>query len=208
MSDRIKRILSALKEFYPEASCSLEYSAPHELLFATRLSAQCTDARVNIVTEELFEKYKTLEDFAAADVGELESIIHSCGFYRTKARDIINCANMLISDFEGVIPDNIETLCTLPGVGRKTANLIVGDLYGKSAIVADTHCIRLSNRLGLVSSKDPYKVEMALRSIIPEEESSDFCHRLVLFGREVCSARSPKCDECPLRDLCPSYKSH
>jgi len=200
----INNIITALEKAYPDAECSLEYSKPHELLFATRLSAQCTDARVNLVTPALFERYKTLEDFAAADLEELEGYIRPCGFYHTKARDIIACASMLLERFDGVIPDDIDTLVTLPGVGRKTANLIVGDLYGKSAVVADTHCIRLSNRLGLADSKDPYKVEMSLRAVLPDDLSSDFCHRLVLHGRNVCTARAPKCSECTLAPYCPS----
>jgi len=200
----ITNIITALEKAYPDAECSLEYSKPHELLFATRLSAQCTDARVNLVTPALFERYKTLEDFAAADLEELEGYIRPCGFYHTKARDIIACASMLLERFDGVIPDDIDTLVTLPGVGRKTANLIVGDLYGKSAVVADTHCIRLSNRLGLADSKDPYKVEMSLRAVLPDDLSSDFCHRLVLHGRNVCTARAPKCSECTLAPYCPS----
>lgn len=202
--DNINNIITALEKLYPDAECSLNYTQPHELLFATRLSAQCTDARVNIVTGPLFERYKTLEDFANADLEEMEEYIRTCGFYHTKARDIIACANVLLEKFDGVIPDDIDTLCTLPGVGRKTANLIVGDLYGKSAVVADTHCIRLSNRLGLASSKDPYKVEMSLRKVLPDDLSSDFCHRLVLHGRNMCTARAPKCGECPLAPYCPS----
>ncbi len=204
MDQKINEIISALEKEYPDAKCSLVYEKPHELLFATRLSAQCTDARVNIVTESLFKRYKTIEDFANADLDELEEYVRPCGFYHTKARDIIACANALLERFDGVIPDDIDTLCTLPGVGRKTANLIVGDLYGKAAFVADTHCIRLSNKLGLASSKDPYKVELALREVIPEKLSGDFCHRLVLHGRNVCTARSPKCSECVLSELCPS----
>ncbi len=207
MNDRLSYIIDALKKDYPDAVCSLEYQKPHELLFSTRLSAQCTDARVNIVAKDLYERYQSLEDFAAADLTELEGYVRPCGFYHTKAKDIIACAAMLLEKFDGVIPDNIETLITLPGVGRKTANLIVGDLYHKPAIVADTHCIRLSNRLGLADSKDPAKVEAQLKAIIPPEESSDWCHRLVLHGRSVCQARKPMCEKCSLQPVCPSAET-
>ena len=204
MNKRLSFIIDALKKEYPDAVCSLEYEQPHELLFSTRLSAQCTDARVNIVAKDLYARYRTLEDFANADLEELESYVRPCGFYHTKAKDIIACAAMLLEKFDGVIPDEIDVLTTLPGVGRKTANLIVGDLYGKPAIVADTHCIRLANRLGLANSKDPAKVEAQLKAIIPPEESSDWCHRLVLHGRAVCQARKPMCDRCSLQPVCPS----
>jgi len=204
MKAKLDFIIHALKNDYPDAVCSLEYEKPHELLFSTRLSAQCTDARVNIVTKDLYKRYQTLEDFANADLEELEQYVRPCGFYHTKARDIIACAAVLLEKYNGVIPDDIDTLTTLPGVGRKTANLIVGDLYGKPAIVADTHCIRLSNRLGLANSKDPAKVEAQLKEIIPPEESSDWCHRLVLHGRAVCQARKPMCNKCSLRPVCPS----
>ncbi len=200
---RIDKIIEALEKDYPEAVCSLNYDKPHELLFATRLAAQCTDERVNMITPALYGKYPTLESIAEADTGDVEEIIHSCGFFRTKARDIILAAQMLLSEFGGRVPDNMEDLLRLPGVGRKTANLILGDVYNKPAIVVDTHCIRLSNRLGLVKTKDPTKIETALREILPPEKSSDFCHRLVLHGRAVCEARSPKCGLCSLYDLCP-----
>ena len=200
--ERALKAIEALKELYPEAICSLNASNPFELLVATRLSAQCTDARVNLVTPALFERYKTVEDYAAADVKDIEKYIHSCGFYKSKAESIVGMAQKIISDFGGEVPDNIEDLTTLPGVGRKTANLIVGDVYGKAAIVVDTHCIRITNRLGLVKEKDPKKIELALKKIIPADEGSDFCHRIVLFGRDVCSARKPKCDECSLFDFC------
>ena len=200
--ERALKAIEALKELYPEAICSLNASNPFELLVATRLSAQCTDARVNLVTPALFERYKTVEDYAAADVKDIEKYIHSCGFYKSKAESIVGMAQKILSDFGGEVPDNIEDLTTLPGVGRKTANLIVGDVYGKAAIVVDTHCIRITNRLGLVKEKDPKKIELALKKIIPAEEGSDFCHRIVLFGRDVCSARKPKCDECTLFDFC------
>ena len=200
--ERALKAIETLKKLYPEAICSLNASNPFELLVATRLSAQCTDARVNLVTPALFERYKTVEDYAAADVKDIEKYIHSCGFYKSKAESIVGMAQKILSDFGGEVPDNIEDLTTLPGVGRKTANLIVGDVYGKAAIVVDTHCIRITNRLGLVKEKDPKKIELALKKIIPAEEGSDFCHRIVLFGRDVCSARKPKCDECSLFDFC------
>lgn len=202
--ERVRIIIKILKERYPDPKCSLEYSDPFQLLVATRLAAQCTDARVNMITPALFERYPAIEDFANAELSELERLIRSCGLYRTKARDIKAMAKMIIGVYGGVIPDTIEVLTKLPGVGRKTANLIVGDVYGKPAVVADTHCIRISNRLGLCSTKNPYKVEKQLRKILPPEESNDFCHRLVLFGREICSARSPRCEICPLADYCPS----
>lgn len=200
--ERALKAIEILKKLYPEAICSLNASNPFELLVATRLSAQCTDARVNLVTPALFERYKTVEDYAAADVKDIEKYIHSCGFYKSKAESIVGMAQKILSDFGGEVPDNIEDLTTLPGVGRKTANLIVGDVYGKAAIVVDTHCIRITNRLGLVKEKDPKKIELALKKIIPADEGSDFCHRIVLFGRDVCSARKPKCDECSLFDFC------
>ena len=200
--ERALKAIEILKKLYPEAICSLNASNPFELLVATRLSAQCTDARVNLVTPALFERYKTVEDYAAADVKDIEKYIHSCGFYKSKAESIVGRAQKILSDFGGEVPDNIEDLTTLPGVGRKTANLIVGDVYGKAAIVVDTHCIRITNRLGLVKEKDPKKIELALKKIIPAEEGSDFCHRIVLFGRDVCSARKPKCDDCSLFDFC------
>lgn len=200
--ERALKAIETLKKLYPEAICSLNASNPFELLVATRLSAQCTDARVNLVTPALFERYKTVEDYAAADVKDIEKYIHSCGFYKSKAESIVGMAQKILSDFGGEVPDNIEDLTTLPGVGRKTANLIVGDVYGKAAIVVDTHCIRITNRLGLVKEKDPKKIELALKKIIPAEEGSDFCHRIVLFGRDICSARKPKCEECTLFDFC------
>jgi endonuclease III len=199
--------IEKLKERYPDGVCSLEYTDPLQLLIATRLSAQCTDARVNLVTPALFARYPTLDDFADASVEEVGEYIRSCGLYKTKARDIVAMANRLRDDYGGVVPDTVEELIKLPGVGRKTANLICGDIYGKPAVVADTHCIRISNRLGLCHVKDPYKVEMALKKLLPPEESNSFCHRLVLFGRDVCSARSPRCGACPLAEVCPSCES-
>ena len=199
---RALNAIEVLKKEYPEAICSLNASNPFELLVAVRLSAQCTDARVNLVTPALFEKYKTLDDYCNADVKDIEKIIHSCGFYKSKAESIIDMAKGVRDRFGGVVPDNIEDLITLNGVGRKTANLIVGDIYGKESIVVDTHMIRISNRIGLVTDKDPKKIEFALKKIIPADEGSDFCHRIVLFGRDICSARKPKCDICPMEYNC------
>ena len=203
---RASLAVEALKKEYPEAICSLDYKNDFQLLVATRLSAQCTDARVNIVTPALFAKYPTVEDFAAAEVGDVEELIRSCGFFRTKAKDIVAMAQKIISDFGGKVPDNIEDLTSLPGVGRKTANLICGDIFGKPAVVADTHLIRISNLLGLVESKDPFKVEKALRELIPPEESNDFCHHCVLHGRAVCIARRPDCANCCMAEFCKSAK--
>lgn len=200
--ERALAAVEILKQRYPDALCSLNASNPFELLVAVRLSAQCTDARVNLVTPALFAKYKTLDDYASADVADVENIIKSCGFYKNKALSIIGMAQKIRDDFGGKVPDNIDDLVTLPGVGRKTANLIVGDVYGKESIVVDTHMIRISNRLGLVSEKDPYKIELALKKIIPSDEGSDFCHRVVLFGRDFCPARKPKCDICPMTEIC------
>ena len=195
-------LVEGLKKEYPDAICSLTADNPFELLVATRLSAQCTDARVNLVTPALFSKYRTLDDYVNADVKDIEDIIHSCGFYHGKARDIIEMARGVRDRFGGVVPDNIEDLTTLSGVGRKTANLIVGDVYGKPAVVADTHLIRLTNRMGLVETKDPKKVELELKKILPPEESNDFCHRAVLHGRAICTARKADCENCCLKDVC------
>lgn len=195
--------VEALKEAYPEAICSLVYSDPLQLLIATRLSAQCTDARVNLVTPELFSKYKTLDDLANAEVEDVERIIRSCGFYHDKARDIVGIAKKIKSDFGGKVPSSIEELTSLPGVGRKTANLIMGDVFhAPSSVVTDTHLIRISNRIGLVDTKDPKKVEFELRKLLPPDESNDFCHRTVLHGRAVCTARKAHCDICTLKDFC------
>ena len=199
----IDKIIENLEQDYPDSICSLEYDKDYELLFAVRLSAQCTDERVNMVTPALFEKYPTLEAFANADVTDVEQLIRSCGFYHMKARDLVNSAIMILADFDGKVPDNMEDLLKLPGVGRKTANLILGDVYKvPSSVVVDTHCIRISNRIGLVHVKDPVKIETALREILPGEKSSDFCHRLVLHGRAVCTARNPKCENCSIRPYC------
>ncbi len=200
--ERVLNAIEILKKEYPEAICSLEYENPFELLVATRLSAQCTDARVNMVTPELFSTYKTLDDYVNADLADVERIIKSCGFYRDKAKSIIGMAKMVRDNFGGRVPDNIEDLITLPGVGRKTANLIVGDVYGKESIVVDTHMIRISNRIGLVNVKDPVKIERELKKVVPAEEGAAFCHRIVLFGREHCPARKPKCETCPMEKNC------
>lgn len=196
-----------LEEKYPDALCSLTYSAPHELMIAGRLSAQCTDARVNIVTKDLFARYKSIQDFANADVKDVEDIVKPCGLYKTKAKSIVEMCRKIMTDFGGEIPQTIEELTTLSGIGRKTANLIMGDVFHKPAIVTDTHCIRICGRLGLTKNTEPHKVEMDLLKIIPPEKSSDFCHRLVLFGREICKARGEKCENCPLTELCKEYKN-
>ena len=200
--ERAKLLVEGLKKEYPEAICSLVADNPFELLVATRLSAQCTDARVNLVTPALFAKYRILDDYVNADVKDIEDIIHSCGFYHGKARDIIEMARGVRDRFGGVVPDNIDDLTSLQGVGRKTANLIVGDVYKKPAVLADTHLIRLTNRMGLVNTKDPKTVEMELKKILPPEESNDFCHRCVLHGRAVCTARKADCENCSLKEYC------
>lgn len=200
--ERAQGICEILKSEYPEAVCQLNADTPFQLIVATRLSAQCTDARVNLVTPALFEKYPSENELAEAPLDDVENLIHSCGFYHGKARDLIGMATMVRDIYGGVLPDTIEELTKLPGVGRKTANLIVGDVYKKPAVVADTHVIRITNLLGLTDSKDPTKVELQLKKILPPEESNDFCHRIVLHGRAVCIARRPKCDECALKPLC------
>ncbi len=205
--ERALAAVEALKNEYTDALCSLVAGNPLELLIATRLSAQCTDARVNLVTPALFAKYKTVEDYADAKQEDVEEIIRSCGFFRTKAADIIAMSRQIIDNFGGEVPDTVEKLTTLQGVGRKTANLIVGDVYGKPAVVTDTHVIRITNLLGLVATKDPFKVEMRLRELLPPEESNDFCHRCVLHGRAVCVAGRPKCGECVMADFCINKKS-
>ena len=201
--ERAQLITEKLKELYPRAVCSLNYTTPIEMLIATQLSAQCTDARVNIVTAELFKKYTSVYDFAAADYDELCCDIRSTGFYRNKAKNIIAASQRIIDEYGGNVPDTMEDLLTLPGTGRKTANLVLGDIFKKPAIVVDTHCIRLSNRMGLTKNTDPVKIEMDLKKVIAAEESNDFCHRTVMHGRAVCTARKPKCDECGLYDICP-----
>ena len=199
----VNAIIQELERLYPDALCSLQYKKDYQLLFAVRLSAQCTDARVNQVTPALFARFPTLESFAQADEEEVGQYVHSCGFWRAKARDIVASAQMLLERFGGKVPDNMDDLLSLPGVGRKTANLILGDIYGKDGYVCDTHCIRITGRLGLTDgSKDPLKVEQQLRRVIPPEEANNFCHRMVLHGRALCMARKPACDRCPLRPLC------
>ncbi len=203
--ERAAAVTALLKQAYPDAVCALQYAKDYELLFAVRLSAQCTDARVNVVTQTLFEQFPTLESFAAAPESEIADAIRTCGLFRTKARDIKACAIQLLTEYGGKVPDTMEALLKLPGVGRKTANLILGDIFGKPAVVCDTHCIRLSNRLGLVEDeKNPVKVEKALRALLDPAESSAFCHRLVLHGRKYCTARNPQCGGCPLNTVCPT----
>ena len=199
----VRRIVEELKALYPDARCSLNYQKDYELLFAVRLSAQCTDARVNMVTPSLYQKFPTLEAFANATYEEVGDAIRSCGFYNTKSKDIVECAKILLEKYGGKVPGTMEELTALPGIGRKTANLILGDVYGQPAYVCDTHCIRITGRLGLTDgSKDPLSVEKQLRQVLPPEESNDFCHRLVLFGRDRCTARKANCDGCPLRADC------
>ena len=203
MKEKVNAIIDILKNRYPDALCALHYSKDYELMIAVRLSAQCTDARVNLVTPALFAAYPTLEAMAAADISDVENFVRSCGFYKHKARDIVLGCQMLLTDFGGKVPATMEELLRIPGIGRKTANLLLGDIHGKpGAIVCDTHCIRICGRLGLSKGKEPEKVERQLREILPPEESNDFCHRIVLFGREVCTARKPKCGECPLAVHC------
>lgn len=196
--------VEALKQAYPDAICSLTYREPLQLLIATRLSAQCTDARVNMVTPALFERFPTVDAFAEASTDEVAEYIKSCGLYKTKSKDIVAMCQKLRDDFGGEVPDTIEELTTLPGVGRKTANLICGDIFGKPAVVVDTHCIRITTRLGLHKQTDQKKIEMELKKLLPPEESNDFCHRLVLHGRAVCTARTAKCAACCMRNFCPT----
>ena len=203
MKEKVSAIIEALKVKYPVAPCALHYTKDYELMIAVRLSAQCTDARVNLVTPALFAEFPTLEAMAAADISRVEELVHSCGFYKHKARDIVLGCQMLISEYGGKVPGTMEELLRIPGVGRKTANLLLGDLYGVAgSVVCDTHCIRICGKLGLSKGTEPEKVEKQLRKILPPEESSDFCHRIVLFGREICTARNPKCSECPLALWC------
>ena len=201
----VRRIIEALKKLYPDALCSLQYQKDYELLFAVRLSAQCTDARVNMVTPALYAKFPTLEAFANASYEEVGEAIKSCGFYNTKSKDLVECAKILLEKYGGRVPGTMEELTSLPGIGRKTANLILGDIYHQPAYVCDTHCIRICGRLGLSTGKEPEKVEQQLRKILPPEESSDFCHRIVLFGRDCCTARNPMCGECPLTMYCKEF---
>jgi len=203
LKEKVLSIIELLKERYPDPVCALHYEKDYELMIAVRLSAQCTDARVNLVTPALFAAYPSLEAMAAADVADVENYVHSCGFYKHKARDIVLACQMLLSEYGGKVPDTMEKLLKIPGVGRKTANLLLGDLYAvPGSVVCDTHCIRICGRLGLSQGKEPEKVEQQLRKILPPEESSDFCHRIVLFGREICTARNPQCADCPLAIHC------
>ena len=202
----LAQILSVLRERYPDALCALQYQKDYELMIAVRLSAQCTDKRVNEIAPALFARFPTLECFAEATPEEVEPYVRSCGFFRQKAKDIVAACQALRDRFGGRVPDSMDELLTIPGVGRKTANLLLGDLYGQPAVVCDTHCIRIANRLGLAKGKEPEKVERQLRAILPPEESSAFCHRIVLFGRDVCTARSPHCADCPLRPFCTEFR--
>lgn len=206
MKEKVNAIIEILKTRYDHAPCALHYGKDYELMIAVRLSAQCTDERVNQVTPALFAAYPTLEAMAGADISHVEQLVHSCGFYKHKARDIVLACQMLLSDYGGKVPGTMEDLLRLPGVGRKTANLLLGDLYGvPGSVVCDTHCMRICERLGLSKGRDPQKVEQQLRKILPPEESSDFCHRIVLFGRDCCIARKPKCTECPLTAFCGEW---
>ena len=194
--------VEALKAEYPDAMCSLTYTDPLQLLIATRLAAQCTDARVNMVTPALFERFKNAEDFANATYDEVAEYIKSCGLYKTKSRDLVELGKMLVRDYNGEVPDSLEELIKLPGIGRKTANLVMGDIFKQPAVVVDTHCIRITRRLGLHSDKDAKKIEFILRDLLPMSESSDFCHRIVLHGRAVCTARKAMCDKCCMNSFC------
>ena len=200
--EKAVKAVELLEKEYPDAICSLQYTDPLQLLIATRLAAQCTDKRVNMVTPALFERFKSPEEFASADISEVEEYIKSCGLYKTKAKDIVAMCRMLCEKHNGVVPDNMEQLIELPGIGRKTANLIIGDIFGKPAVVVDTHCIRITGRLGFHDSKDAVKIEKILRELLPPEKSNDFCHRLVLHGRAVCKARTPECESCCMKDIC------
>ncbi len=200
---RVEIAIERLEKLYPHAICSLEYSDAFQLLIATRLSAQCTDKRVNMVTPDLFLEFPTPEKMANADIGRVEELIKTCGLYKTKAKDLILIASKIMTDFGGKVPETIEELTTLSGVGRKTANLVCGDIYGKPAVVTDTHFIRICNRLGFVKTNNPLTVEKEMRKLLPPEKSNDFCHRTVLFGRDICTARTAKCEICVLKDICP-----
>ncbi len=201
--ERVLKIKDILDREYGDAECSLQFEKPHELLIATQLAAQCTDARVNLVTPALFQRYPTIKDFAEADIEELMSYIHSTGFYRNKAKNIIGCCKRLLSEYNGIVPDTMEELLTLDGVGRKTANIILGDVYKKPAMVVDTHAGRLARRMGLTKNTDPTKVEFDLVKIVPPEYTPTFGHQLVWHGRKYCMSRKPNCDECPVKDVCP-----
>ncbi len=203
--ERVLKAVEALEKLYPEAICSLQYSDAFQLLIATRLSAQCTDKRVNMVTPDLFSEFPTPEKMAKADINRVEELIKTCGLYKTKARDLIAIAKSIVNDFGGKVPDNIEDLTRLSGVGRKTANLVMGDIYKQPAVVCDTHFIRLCNRLGFVKTTNPLTVETEMRKLLPPEKSNDFCHRAVLFGREICTARKAFCNNCPMAEFCPKF---
>ena len=206
MQEKVNHIIEALKEAYPDPKCALQYDHDYQLLISVRLAAQCTDERVNMITPALFARFPSLDAFAEADVAEVEQYVHSCGFYRHKARDIVLACQMLRDKFGGKVPDNMADLLSIPGVGRKTANLLLGDLYAApGSVVVDTHCIRITNLLGLSKGKEPEKIEHQLRAILPPEESSDFCHRIVLHGRAVCVARRPQCAKCTLAPWCDHY---
>lgn len=204
LNDRQKILIciEKLKTAYPDAKCSLEYSSPLEILVAARLSAQCTDIRVNTVTPALFKRFPNAKAFASADIHEIEEYIRPCGLYKTKAKNISEMCKKIVNEFNSKVPDNMEDLLSLPGIGRKTANLILGDVYKRPAIVVDTHFIRLTNRLGFHKSKDPYKIEQIMKNLVPDNDSSDFCHRIVLHGRSVCTSRSPKCSKCCIKEVC------
>lgn len=204
--ERVIKAVKALEILYPDAICSLEYTDAFQLLIATRLAAQCTDARVNIVTPSLFKKYPDAASMSKATIEDVEELIKTCGLYKTKAKDLVGIAKMITEEFGGTVPDTIEQLTRLPGVGRKTANLVCGDVYGKPAVVTDTHFIRLCNRLGFVETTNPLKVENVMRKLLPPDKSNDFCHRSVLFGRDICTARKTYCEKCPLAEFCPSKK--
>ncbi|MBQ6999213.1 MAG: endonuclease III [Clostridia bacterium] len=204
--EKIIEIQKIFDVVYADAKCSLDFGTPHELLVAVQLSAQCTDARVNIVTKDLFKRYRSVEGFANADLDELSAIIRPCGFYNSKAKNIIASSKTILEKHGGKVPDTMEDLTSLAGVGRKTANLILGDVYGKSAVVVDTHCIRLSNRIGLTTNKDPVKIEFDLKKIVPDDYQMRFCHQLVYHGRAICNARKPQCGICPISHLCKYFK--
>ena len=206
ITKRVQGVVEALKQAYPDPRCALEYEKDYELMIAVRLSAQCTDARVNLVTPALFARFSTLDAFADAEAAEVEEYVRTCGFFRQKAHDIVGACRMLRDEYGGRVPNDMQALLRLPGVGRKTANLLLGDLYGvPGSVVCDTHCIRICGKLGLSEGREPEKVERQLRAILPPEESSDFCHRIVLHGRAVCTARNPQCDKCTLRMFCKSF---
>lgn len=206
--EKVIQIIDVFNKLYPVAECSLEYDSPLQLLLSTQLSAQCTDARVNIVAKNLYVKYNSVDDFANADIKELEEVIRSTGFYRNKSKNIIECCKILDKKYNGKIPDNMEELLELPGVGRKTANLFLYEIYGIQGIIVDTHCKRLSNRLGLTKNEDPEKIEYDLQKIVPKKSWSDFCHKLVFHGREVCKARKPECENCDIRQFCTYYSKN